>query len=151
MQDIYSLQIESDRCPHMLMCGGCSYQDVPYADQLKNKQGEVNGLLLAAGIDPNVLGKIIPSPDRYEYRNKMEYTFGDETIGGPLTLGMHKRKSFMSVTDAGSCRIVPPEFNEVLRATLAFCNEHNLSFYHKKSHEGLLRNLILRKGFRTGE
>jgi 23S rRNA (uracil1939-C5)-methyltransferase len=138
-------------CRHREMCGGCSYQDVAYQDQLKEKTREVKNLLTGAGLDEELFSSLIPCPNQYRYRNKMEYTFGDEVKGGPLTLGMHKRKSFMSVTYAGECQIVPQEFNEILQATLDFCTDRHYSFYNKKTHEGLLRNLVLRKGFRTGE
>ena len=81
----------------------------------------------------------------------MEYTFANEVKDGALTLGMHKRKSFMSVTTIDHCQIVPPAFNEITTAVLQFCKQREYDFYHKKSHKGLLRNLVLRKGFRTEE
>ena len=81
----------------------------------------------------------------------MEYTFGDFEIGGELTLGMHKKKHFMSIVTCDECQLVPMDFNRVLRATLDFCIDKGYSFYHKKSHQGLLRNLVVRHGVKTHE
>ncbi|NCB41654.1 MAG: 23S rRNA (uracil(1939)-C(5))-methyltransferase RlmD [Clostridia bacterium] len=138
-------------CEHMQACGGCTFQGVPYEDQLKNKKGEIIALLKQVDVDPSLLPEVQPCPSVYHYRNKMEYTFANEIKDGPLTLGMHKRKSFMSVTTIDHCQIVPPEFNEIVKAVLEFCKEKEYDFYHKKSHKGLLRNLVIRKGFRTEE
>ena len=138
-------------CIHSDGCGGCQYQGVPYEEQLNSKQKLVEDLLTQAGMSPELGGAICPSPVRYCYRNKMEYTFGNTYKDGPLTLGLHKQKSFMSVVYTGECQIVPAEFNVLLSEALAFCQEQDYTFYNKKSHKGLLRSLILRKGVRTGE
>ncbi|MBR0140264.1 MAG: 23S rRNA (uracil(1939)-C(5))-methyltransferase RlmD [Firmicutes bacterium] len=138
-------------CPAAGLCGGCSYQGVAYDDQLKNKEGEVRGYLKAAVIDPGILSGIEPCPVRFGYRNKMEYSFGDEYKGGELRLGMHKKGSFMSVIDASSCTIVPEDFNVLVKRTLQFCLEKGYVQYNKKLHTGLMRNLILRRGVRTGQ
>ena len=82
-------------CPNAEKCGGCTYQGVPYEQQLKEKEGAVRGLLSSAGFDPSICSPIRPCPDVYRYRNKMDYTFGDEVKDGPLQLGMHRKKQFM--------------------------------------------------------
>lgn len=132
-------------------CGGCSYQGVAYEDQLKNKEGEVRGLIKSAGLDPSLLLGIKACPNQYSYRNKMEYTFGNENKEAPIALGLHKKKSFISIVETDNCQIVPEDFNRVLRATIAFVREKGYPFYHKKFHYGLMRSLIIRKGFRTNE
>jgi len=81
----------------------------------------------------------------------MEYTFGDQVKDGEMTLGMHQKGRFMSIITVDECQLVPEDFNLILRTTLNFCNEKGYTFYHKKSHEGLVRNLIVRRGVRTGE
>jgi 23S rRNA (uracil-5-)-methyltransferase RumA len=81
----------------------------------------------------------------------MEYTFGDEIKNGEMTLGMHKKGRFMSVVTVDECQLVDPDFNAVLKASLEFCMDRGYDYYHKKSHNGLMRNLILRKGEHTGE
>ena len=136
-------------CKHAELCGGCLYQGVPYETQLQTKESEVASLLAANGIVPDVLDSIVGSPDIYGYRNKMEYTFGDLVKDGPLALGMHKKGNFMSVVTVDGCQLVHEDFNIVLAATLDFCGHYPK--YHKKQHTGMLRNLILRRGVRTGE
>ena len=133
------------------ICGGCLYQGVPYAEQLEQKAREVQMLFERKGIPVGEFRGIQGSPDQYGYRNKMEYTFGDEVIDGPMTLGMHKAKRHMSIVTTDCCQIVPDDFNKILRATLEFCTERNYPHYHKKRRDGLLRNLILRRGIRTNE
>lgn len=127
------------------------YQGVPYDEQLKNKAGEVRALLEKKDIAYGQLFDIKPAPDRYRYRNKMEYTFGDMEKGGPMTLGMHKKKHFMSIITVDRCQLVHDDFNRILRAVLDFASEKGYSHYHKKSHKGLMRHLIVRRGVRTGE
>jgi 23S rRNA (uracil1939-C5)-methyltransferase len=137
------------QCKHTEWCGGCLYQGMPYDEQLQLKQNEMKSLLFANGIEPRAVAPIVGSPDCYRYRNKMEYTFGDLVKDGPMTLGMHRKGNFMSVVTVESCQLVHEDFNTVLAATLRFCEPYPK--YHKKQHTGLLRNLILRRGVRTGE
>ena len=141
------------RCPHADNCGGCSYQGVEYEYQLSNKEGEVRGLFIHAELDPDKFDGIEGCPEeyRYGYRNKMEYTFGDMVKDGPLCLGMHKPGQFMSVTTVDHCQIIDQDFNVILRYTLDFATERGYIKYHKRRHTGLLRNLVIRKGERTGE
>ena len=127
------------------------YQGVPYEEQLANKAGEVRGLLEKKDIRYEELLPIEPAPDRYAYRNKMEYTFGDMVKDGPTTLGMHKKKHFMSIITVDECQLVHEDFNMVLRGVLDFVMEKGYSHYHKKTHKGLMRHLIVRRGVRTGE
>ena len=138
-------------CRDSNVCGGCVYQGVSYDEQLKNKAGEVRGLLDKKDIKYGELLDIEPAPNRYHYRNKMEYTFGDMEKNGPMTLGMHKKKHFMSIITVDQCQLVHDDFNTVLRAVLDFASEKGYSHYHKKNHKGLMRHLIVRRGVRTGE
>ncbi len=140
-----------DICRDSKLCGGCSYQGVPYEEQLKNKEGETKGLLDRKDIRYGEFIEIEPAPDRFGYRNKMEYTFGDMEKGGPMTLGMHRKKHFMSIVTVDECQLVHEDFNRVLRAVLDFVSSRGYSHYHKKTHKGLMRHLILRRGVRTGE
>jgi len=138
-------------CRDSNVCGGCVYQGVSYEEQLKNKAGEVRGLLDKKDINYGELLDIEPAPNRYHYRNKMEYTFGDMEKNGPTTLGMHKKKHFMSIITVDQCQLVHDDFNTVLRGVLDFVIEKGYSHYHKKNHRGLMRHLIVRRGVRTGE
>ncbi|MDR2355149.1 MAG: 23S rRNA (uracil(1939)-C(5))-methyltransferase RlmD [Clostridiales Family XIII bacterium] len=137
-------------CPHA-DCGGCRYRDVPYAEQLAIKEAAFLRALDERGILPAESLAIAGSPRVFAYRNKMEYSFGDENKGGPLTLGMHRRKRFMSVITTDRCRLVDEDFNRLLAAVLRFAKERGYAAYNKKTHRGLLRNLVVRKGVRTGQ
>lgn len=138
-------------CKDSKICGGCVYQGVPYEEQLSNKYGEVRGLLEKKSIRCGELLPIEPAPERYCYRNKMEYTFGDMEKGGPTTLGMHKKGHFMSIITVDECQLVHDDFNVILKGVLDFVSEKGYSKYHKKTHKGLMRHLIVRRGVRTGE
>lgn len=138
-------------CKDSNVCGGCVYQGVPYEEQLSDKMGEVKSLLDNKDIKYGELLPIQPAPDRYKYRNKMEYTFGDMVKDGPTTLGMHKKKHFMSIITVDECQLVHDDFNKVLRGVLNFVLEKGYSHYHKKTHRGLMRHLIVRRGVRTKE
>ena len=140
-------------CPHSEFCGGCIHQGQSYEEQLTGKEEEVLRLFKNAGLSPERFDPISGCPEEYRfaYRNKMEYTFGDLVKGGELTLGMHRRKMFMSVVTVDHCQLVDPDFNRILRCTLDFCIARAYPKYHKKTHTGLLRNLIIRKGQRTNE
>ena len=138
-------------CRDSNVCGGCVYQGIDYDKQLKNKAGEVKGFLDKKSIKYGQLFDIEPAPERYAYRNKMEYTFGDMEKDGPMTLGMHKKRHFMSIVTVDQCQLVHNDFNKILRTVLNFASEKGYSHYHKKSHKGLMRHLIVRRGIRTGE
>lgn len=138
-------------CKHFSICGGCAYQDIAYADQLVLKNNEV----LACLENNHILVKeylgITGCEKQMAYRNKMEYTFGDETKEGPKTLGLHKSKQFMSIVTVDECLLVDQDFNAILKCTLAYFIEKDYPHYNKKTHVGLQRNLIIRKGERTSE
>jgi len=144
-------------CLHDQFCGGCIYQDLEYCKQAIVKGKEVARLMEQKEVDlksleePFTAEQLIKAPKLYRYRNKMEYTFGDQVKDGEMTLGMHQKGRFMSIITVDECQLVPEDFNLILRTTLNFCNEKGYTFYHKKSHEGLVRNLIVRRGVRTGE
>ena len=138
-------------CRDKDICGGCVYQGVPYEEQLSNKFGEVKGLLDKKDIRYGELLPIEGAPSRYGYRNKMEYTFGDMEKNGPMTLGMHKKKHFMSIVTVDQCQLVHEDFNVILRGVLEFASSRGYTHYHKKAHKGLMRHLIVRRGIRTGE
>jgi len=100
---------------------------------------------------PFVFDGIVGSPVSYGYRNKMEYTFGDEVKDGDLALGMHKRGSFYDIVTVEGCRIADRDFALILKATLDFFKERALPYYHRMRHTGYLRHLLVRKTSMTGE
>lgn len=148
-----SIETAQPECPHFGTCGGCSYQTIPYEKQLELKKNQVLDLLhpVCDGISDFVFDGILSSPKQWEYRNKMEFSFGDEVKDGPLTLGLHKKGSFYDILHVSGCRIVHPDFTKILDGVRDYCAENNLPYYHKNSHEGILRHLLVRRAESTGE
>ncbi len=138
-------------CPHFAMCGGCTYQNLPYEEQLKLKEAQVKELLDEACITDYEWEGIKASPVQFAYRNKMEFSFGDEYKDGPLSLGMHKRGSFHDIVNVEQCQIVDEDFRMILKATLEFFKKEKVPYYHRMRHTGVLRHLLVRKAVRTGE
>lgn len=145
-----SYEIESF-CPHFGLCGGCARQTIPYEMQLQIKADLVKSLIDDAGIEGYEFLGIKKSPNVHGYRNKMEYSFGDEIKGGAMTLGMHKRGQFNSVVTVEQCKLVDNDFNNILKTSLEYFLERNVPHYNNKSHRGYLRHLVVRKGLNTGE
>ena len=143
----------ADTCRHFGQCGGCTYQSLPYEEQLKIKEKQVRGMMEQA-IGDVCAYEFLPirhSPRVLAYRNKMEFSFGDEYKDGPLALGMHKRGSFYDIVTVEDCRIVDGDFRTILMATLIYFREQEISFYHRLRHTGYLRHLLVRKAVKTGE
>jgi len=141
-------------CSHFGVCGGCTYLSLPYEEQLRIKSGQVKKLLdqvLNRQEVPYVWEGIKGSPKAYEYRNKMEFSFGDERKDGPLSLGMHKRGSFYDVVYVDDCKIVDQDYRSILQITLQYFQDKKVTFYHRLRHEGFLRHLLVRKASKTGE
>lgn len=141
------------------------YLNLPYEEELELKRSQVERLLQGAmeqaaqlsgaAADELAVSRwfegIKSSPQEYEYRNKMEYTFGDEYKDGPLALGMHKRGGFYDIVTVDGCRITDPDFSLILRTTLQYFSRTELPFYHRLRHTGYLRHLLVRKAAFTGE
>lgn len=94
---------------------------------------------------------IIPSPKQYGYRNKMEFTFGDETKDGQLSVGLHKRASFYDILTVSDCLIMDEDYRKILMFTRDYFAERNIPYFHRMNHTGYLRHLLVRKAARTGE
>ena len=141
-----------EACVHSGLCGGCLYQGLPYEEQLKIKREQVKRLLDQV-TDPDTyeFQGIEGSPISAGYRNKMEFSFGDETKGGPLALGMHKRGSFYDIVTTPECQIVHRDFCRILEATREFFENAGVPFYRKLQHMGYLRHLLVRRAVKTGE
>ena len=141
---------ETPFCPDFEQCGGCIYQKLSYEGQRDLKLEKVQTLMKE--VYPEFpLYECIDSPERYEYRNKMEFSFGDQMKDGPLTLGLHQRGSFYNVVPILDCKIVDSDYRAVLWTTMQFFREKGIPYVHKKTHEGFLRHLLVRKAHATGE
>ncbi|WP_033165224.1 23S rRNA (uracil(1939)-C(5))-methyltransferase RlmD [Clostridium sp. KNHs205] len=144
------LETEEPKCRHFGPCGGCTYQTIPYETQLSMKAEQVKRLLDAVCRDYPFEG-IKGSPKQWGYRNKMEFSFGDEMKDGPLALGLHKKGSFYDIVTTSECQIVDTDYNQVLTCVLEYFSAKGMTFYKKLSHVGYLRHLLVRKAVKTGE
>lgn len=166
------LEVRDKGCSLFPLCGGCTYRTMVPEDQLKMKEDQIRDLLTGALIrggqfcseekpeeisltDRTTINGIYegikPSPVEEGYRNKMEYAFGDSEKNGPLTLGLHKKNSTYDILTAGDCKIVHPDFNRILNCVLDFCREMGWPYFHKLTHKGFLRHLLVRRATVTGE
>ena len=138
-------------CKHFGRCGGCFMQSVSYEEQLKIKEEQIQDLFRMVSIDVQEFLPIKKSPRVFEYRNKMEFTFGDEKKNGPITLGMHKKGMHHDIVTVDDCRIMDEDFRRILTAVLEYAEKHDLRQYNSMRHEGFLRHLVVRKGHYTKE
>lgn len=138
-------------CGYFGKCGGCVYQSMDYDEQLKMKETQVKNILSEVVDGDFGFEGIISSPVNTGYRNKMEFTFGDEVKGGELALGLHKRNSMYDIVTVNGCKIVDDDFSKILSCVCSYCKEKNLPYFHKMTHEGYLRHLLVRKAAKTGQ
>lgn len=138
-------------CKHFNQCGGCSILSVPYETQLQIKERQVMDLFLEQELFGFKFLGIQGSPNDRFYRNKMEYTFGDEVKGGELTLGLHKKGKHIDIITVDGCYLVDNDFIQILKSTVNYFNEKEIPYYRTFNHQGYLRNLVVRKGINTKE
>jgi len=146
-------------CAHFGLCGGCKWQIMDYETQLKYKQKQVEDAFRHLGkFEFPPIQPIIPSLNRFKYRNKLEYTFShlrwldDEDMHLRNTgeiletrgLGFHIPGKFDKVLDVSHCSLQAEPSNEIRNSVRAFAIKHNIPFYNIRNHEGILRNLIIR-------
>jgi 23S rRNA (uracil-5-)-methyltransferase RumA len=141
----------AETCKHFNECGGCSILSVPYEKQLEIKEKQVMDLFLNQDLFGFQFLGIQGSPQDKLYRNKMEYTFGDEIKDGPLTLGLHKKGRHIDILTVDGCLLVDQDFIKVLTSTVEYFNEKELPYYRGINHKGYLRNFVVRKGVNTKE
>lgn len=138
-------------CRHFGECGGCIYQNLPYDEQLKMKEFQIRKMMGEAVKGEYEWEGIKGSPAKEEYRNKMEFTFGDAYKDGPMALGMHKRGSFHDIVSVPDCKIVDEDYRKILTTALDLAKESGFSHYHRMKHTGFYRHLLVRKAEKTGE
>jgi 23S rRNA (uracil1939-C5)-methyltransferase len=155
-------------CPYFGRCGGCRLQHLAYGAQLAFKSKQVTDCLeRLGGVGAFEMRAILPAPEIYGYRNKMEFTVAradttervvpkgrrlDPTPAdrGPV-VGLHEADRYDVVLDVERCLLQSDRMNTLLGEARGFFAERNLSVYDQESGEGLLRFLMLREGKRTGE
>lgn len=138
-------------CEIFPACGGCMYQTMTYEKQREMKAQQVKEILDAVIEGDYVFEGVKASPKEFAYRNKMEFSFGDEYKDGPLSLGLHKKGSTYDVLTASDCKLVHEDMTKILSCVLGYFKERGASYYKKMQHMGYLRHLLLRRGDATGE
>ena len=138
-------------CSIFPACGGCMYQTMPYEKQREMKGQQVKEILDGAIKGDYVFEGVKESPKEFAYRNKMEFSFGDEFKDGPLSLGLHKKGSTYDVLTAVDCKLVHEDMTKILSCVLEYFRARGASYYKKMQHVGYLRHLLLRRGDATGE
>ncbi len=153
------------RCPHFHDCGGCSLQNLDYAAQLKYKRQQViDSLRRIGGIEKPPVSDILPSPSQFYYRNKMEYSFGDQRwlpraeienslLAKPknFALGLHARGRFDKILDLEVCYLQSPRSVEILNFVRELVLNSGVPPYNPRNHSGYWRHLVLREGKNTGD
>jgi 23S rRNA (uracil1939-C5)-methyltransferase len=157
-------------CQHFGACGGCKWQDMPYADQLTYKQKSVWKAFSpflernsdSETTEPVEVRLILAAASTQFYRNKLEFTFSNrrwlsqaeiesgERFDRQNALGFHAPGMFDKVLEIETCYLQPEPSNAIRQSLRAFAHHHHLSFYDPKTHEGLLRTLMIRTAS-TGE
>src|SRR5919201_7059793 len=130
---------------------GAPWQVLPYERQLAVKADQVDDALRRIGkLDGFELDPIVPAVEHWRYRNKLEYSFGAGDAG-ELVCGFHAPGSWERIEHVEDCLLASEKGNAARRAALAWCRERGLRAYDRRAQAGLLRNLVVREGRRTGE
>ena len=155
------LETREPLCSNFPACGGCMYQTMSYEDQLHMKETQIRELLEDALVQSGQVNEngqadfewegIHGSPIEFGYRNKMEFSFGDEYKDGPLSLGLHKKGSTYDILNTDDCKLVHKDMTDILTCVREFFREKGASYYRKLQHTGYLRHLMLRRGVTFGE
>lgn len=137
------------------------YQTMSYEEQLQMKDRQIRELLEEVLVREGQVDKegsadfiwegIHGSPEEFCYRNKMEFSFGDEYKDGPLSLGLHKKGSTYDVLNTDDCKLVHKDMTDILTCVRDYFRERGVSYYKKLQHTGYLRHLLVRRGVTTGE
>ena len=159
----YSPMRQEPFCPHYGICGGCTWQALPYEKQLEFKQQQVEDQLTRIGhLTLPHISPIIGSSNTLYYRNKLEYTFSNKrwileneskelSDNERLALGFHIPGMFSKVLDIADCKLQSEPSNEIRLFVKDYAKRNNLSFFDIAAHTGLLRNLMIRISQTTGE
>ena len=141
-------------CPVSRQCGGCQIQNMSYEAQLRYKENKVKNNLVRIGgfskeyID-GISAKIIGADNRFNYRNKAQFPIGTDKDGN-IIAGFYAGRTH-SIIPCTDCAIGVRENDRILKKILELMNRYGLSAYDEKTGTGLLRHVLLRKGFHTGQ
>jgi 23S rRNA (uracil1939-C5)-methyltransferase len=141
----------AERCRHGGQpCPGAPWQALPYEHQLAEKVRQVDDALRRlGGLEGFELEPIEPAVEHWRYRNKFEYSFGERE--DELVLGFHRRGSWAEVVNAEDCLLASQRNNCARNEVRDWARREGIPAYDRRSREGVLRNLVVREGRRTGE
>lgn len=155
-QQLSSLRSEPF-CQHFGVCGGCKWQHLPYEEQLRHKQQQVEDSLIRIGkVELPEITPILGAPQTTFYRNKMEYTFSDkrwltneevrsgQEFGQMNALGFHIPGMYDKVLDIEKCWLQDDLANRIRNSVRSYCLEHGYSFFDLRNQAGLMRTLLIR-------
>jgi 23S rRNA (uracil1939-C5)-methyltransferase len=141
----------ADRCIHEgEPCPGAPWQGLTYERQLTHKSEQVDeALRRIGGLDGFELEPIEPALEQWRYRNKLEYSFGERD--GEPTLGFHARGRWDLIVDVDDCQLASERGNAARNAVREWARLESVAAYDPRAREGVLRNLVVREGWRTGQ
>lgn len=141
-----------DRCVHGgEPCPGAPWQGLPYERQLAYKQEQVgDALRRIGGLEGYELEEIVPAVEQWRYRNKLEYSFGEDDEGEP-TLGFHARGRWDLIVDVDDCHLASEAGNQARNAVREWARAESIPAYDAGTRRGVLRNLAVREGRRTDQ
>jgi len=141
----------ADTCVHEgEPCPGAPWQGLPYQRQLVHKREQVDeALRRIGGLDGFELEEIEPAVEQWRYRNKLEYSFGERE--GEVTLGFHARGRWDLVVDVDDCKLASERGNAARNSVREWARGESVTAYDARAREGVLRNLVVREGWRTGQ
>lgn len=153
----YSMHRVAAPCRHFELCGGCKWQNLDYAEQLRQKERSVYDVIRRVGkVGDAEFLPILPAEEPYYYRNKLEFTFSnkrwltddeaasDETFEERNGLGFHRPGAFDKVLDIDECLLQADPSNAVRQHTREIARRLGIDFYDIRQHRGILRNLVVR-------
>ncbi|MDP3770994.1 MAG: 23S rRNA (uracil(1939)-C(5))-methyltransferase RlmD, partial [bacterium] len=132
------------RCPYVGRCGGCPWQMVDYPQQLRYKRDAVRRALMGLAIPE--IPEVVPSPELFYYRNRMDYV-----VGSNGELGLKASEQWWNVLDLSTCFLLSPEAVEIMSRFRAWMREHHVPPWNNQTHSGFARYLVIREGKHTGE
>ncbi|MBX5468450.1 MAG: 23S rRNA (uracil(1939)-C(5))-methyltransferase RlmD [Thermoleophilaceae bacterium] len=145
------LEPSPERVPERAPHPGAPWQVLPYARQLAEKQAQVaDALERLGGFESPPVEEIVPAVDPWRYRNKMEYSFGEDG-DGRLVLGFHRPGRWDEIDDVEEDVLASPAIDALRERVKSWCRAQGLSAYDRRDGTGFLRNLVVREGRRTGE
>lgn len=155
------------KCRHAQDCGGCVWQPIPYAQQAHYKESQVCDTLQRIGfLSPELVHPILSAPEEFEYRNKMEFSFGtrrwlsqqeiEDAAGSPLQrdgvfAGLHAPGRFDRIIDLQECHLQAPIAWQMLDHVRSWCRSNGVSAYSSVEHQGDIRTMMTRLGRNTGQ